>query len=176
MEWPGPVRYDGQGQEATAVHRDFRLTRGVLVLAAVAGLVWFGISVLEPVTPRGAGAPDVPQLPSLPLDEPAQAAAPTLPTWEQELLDPEIQALWQQRRQQLDRLSRVYLAEPDSARAAALRRDMQNLIDHTLREVYELRLAHARRDGHHALARRLERVLADLPPSTTPPASPRPGG
>ena len=165
------------------MHRDFRLTRGVLVLAAVAGLVWFGIAVLLPVTPRGAGAPDVPELPSLPLDEPAQAqadqahaVAPTLPSWEQELLDPEIQALWQQRRQQLDRLSRAYLAEPDSARAAALRRDMQNLIDHSLREVYELRLAHARRDGHHALARRLERALADLPPLATPPASPRPGG
>lgn len=137
---------------------DFVLTRAVLALAALVGLAWLGVSLLAS-DPRAGEPAGVAQG--------ASTALPTLPTWEQELMAPEIQSLWRQRRGELDDLSRAYRAEADSARARALRRDMQHLIDRSLREVLELRLAHARRDGHGELARRLERALADLPPDTT---------
>lgn len=137
------------------MRRDFVLTRAVLALAALVGLAWLGASLLAPDQPVG----DLTGVAYA-----TSTALPTLPTWEQELMAPEIQSLWRQRRGELDDLSRAYLAEPDSARARALRQDMQHLIDRSLREVLELRLAHARRDGHGELARRLERALADLPP------------
>lgn len=134
---------------------DFVLTRAVLALAALVGLAWLGTSLLAPDQPVGDPTG---------VAHATSTALPTLPNWEQELLAPEIQSLWHRRRSELDDLSRAYLAEPDSARAHALRQDMQHLIDRSLWEVLELRLAHARRDGHDELARRLERALADLPP------------
>ena len=148
---------------------DFVLTRTVLAVAALAGLAWLVASLL---------APDQPASHPPPVVRAASNAMPILPSWQQGLMAPEIQSLWRQRRGELDELSRAYLSEADSLRARALRRDMQRLIDRSLREVHERRLAHARRGGHHDLARRLERALADLPPlpSDTRPEATRTGG
>lgn len=157
------------------MRRDLMPSRRVLFMAllvALTGLAWLRVSLLAP----DDGVVPGPRPARGPATATADAAIMPLPSRAQVVLDPAVQVFWRQRRQQLDRLSRAYRAEPDSDRAAALKRDLQDLIDRSLREVYELRLAHARRDGHHALARRLERALADLPPSTTPADPPRPGG
>ncbi|MEZ4388080.1 MAG: hypothetical protein R3D98_10990 [Candidatus Krumholzibacteriia bacterium] len=152
------------------MRQDFLLTRWVLILAALAGAVWWASSL---GTRRDAVTAAVDHSPPAPTAAAAMPAAPASADWDQALLAPEIQALWRERRGRLDRLSRAYRTEPDSARAAELRRQMEALIARSVREVYELRLAHARRDSQPELARRLERALADLPPPAGAPPQPQ---
>ena len=85
------------------------------------------------------------------------------PGWKTELRAPEIQALWLERRARLDDLSRRYLHETDADRRGALRREMERLIEVSERDVYDLRLRNARRDGHGALAAWLEEARRRLP-------------
>ena len=155
----------------------YPVTRAVLVVAVLAGAVWLAVSL-----PAPPGGPETTQAIAPPPPAPAGGLRDTtVAATAAGLLAPDIQALWDQRRRRLDDLSRRYRAATDSAHAAALRCSMERLIDHSEREVLELRLAHARRVGRHQLVRRLERALADLPPppgsdSPAPSAHPRTPG
>ncbi|MBD3220225.1 hypothetical protein GF314_03205 [bacterium] len=135
----------------------FPVTRWVLTIAVLAGAIWLVGSLLTHRSPEdGPSAPPAAAAPRV------ADPSPALQDWEAELLAPDIQALWQRRRRQLDDLSHRYRAAPDSTTAEALRCSMETLIARSEREVYELRLAHARRAGQDDLVRRLERALADL--------------
>lgn len=150
----------------------YPVTRAVVLLAVLAGAVWLAVSLSAP-----PGGPETTQAIAPLPPAPAGGLRDTTVATAAGLLAPDIQALWGQRRRRLDDLSRRYRAATDSAQAAALRCSMERLIDHSEREVLELRLAHARRVGRRQLVRRLERALADLPPppgldSPAPPARP----
>lgn len=138
--------------------QNFVVTRSVLILAALGLLAW-GVACHLQDRPDGAA-----RLPVLqpPFDD------PDLPSWEDELSSPEIQAVWQERRLQLAELSRRFRAETDSARAAALRSEMEVVIARTEREITRLRLERARRAGLDVQAARLEDLLSRLgPPAVT---------
>lgn len=152
----------------------FPITRWVLVVIAMIATAW--------LASRWSGKPTVDG------PDPARRRGGSAMTyldangWERELSDERIQAFWRPRRARLDSLSRLFRAEPDPTCRESLRGRIEALLTTTEREVYELRLAHARMSGRHELARRLERRLADLPsPSpvttdtTSSPVS-RPGG
>ncbi len=141
------------------MRHDFLVTRWVLVLAALVATAWLAVSLLSDGPPRGGESAPAPSPPAPVAADPA----PRLDDRETELLAPDIQALWRERRRRLDELSRRYRAATDAAAAEALRCSMETLIARSEREVHELRLAHARRAGQDELVRRLERALVDLP-------------
>jgi hypothetical protein len=130
------------------------LTRFVLALAVLGLLSWGLVDRLDRGADTSAG---LPALEPPPYD-------PYLPSWEDELSSPEIQAVWQERRLRLAELSRRFRAESDSARAAALRREMEQVIARTERDILALRLARARRAGRATQAARLAEALARLGP------------
>ena len=114
--------------------QNFVVTRTVLALMTLGLLAW-GVTFLAGEAPETADP-----LPSL---QPP-AADPNLPPWEETLSSPEIQAVWQERRLLLADLSRRFRAETDSARAAALRDTMEQVIAQTERDIAALRLEQAR--------------------------------
>jgi hypothetical protein len=136
--------------------RDFVVTRYLLVLGAVALLLLVAIRSEDPEQTRGA---------DLVVDAARsdQSDRPEGPTWEEELLAPDIQALWLERRLLLDDLSNRYLAEIDQARRESLRHEMEHIIERSEREVYDLRVQNARRSGNDALVTWLERARDRLP-------------
>jgi hypothetical protein len=138
------------------MRRDFVVTRWAVFLFLVVGMGWVLGSWLAapPSDPVATTAADAPVE--------AVALAPALASVE-ELADPDIQRLWSARRARLDSLSQAFRAESDPARAESLRHRMEQLIVRSEREVYEMRIAHARQAGHVDLARQLERALAGLP-------------
>jgi len=133
--------------------REFVLTRSLFVLGAVA---------LAVAAFLGSGGSD-------PSPEPVGGVTVTIPerpdgpTWEEELLAPEIQALWMERRLLLESLSRRYRDEHRGPERDSLRREMERLISLSERDVNDLRVRNARRDGHDALAAWLERARERLP-------------
>lgn len=116
------------------MQQNFVVTRTVLVLMTLGLLAW-GLTFLTAEAPETAE-------PSPSLQPPN--AEPDLPSWEETLASPEIQAVWQERRLLLADLSRRFRAETDSARAAALRDTMEQLITQTERDIAVLRLERAR--------------------------------
>lgn len=130
------------------MRRDFVVTRTLLGLA---------VPVIALVVVLGAERSEPPRFVE------TNGGAEAGPGWETELRAPEIQALWLERRARLDELSRRYLEETDADRRGDLRREMERLIEVSERDVYDLRLRNARRDGHDALADWLERARARLP-------------
>jgi len=147
------------------VRQDFVVTRAVLLVAVLGLLAWAAmVQRHEPPSPQPACAP---------LGGEPSAPPPGSPSWEDDLSSPEIQAVWQERRLLLADLSRRFRAETDSARAAALRREMERVIARTERDVLALRLERARRAGQSDLVARLESALARLgPPADIAPESP----
>lgn len=137
------------------MRRDFVVTRVVL-----------GVAVLSLALAMVLGADR--SEPSATLA--SQAGRPDGPSWSDELRAPEIRSLWLERRRLLDDLSRRYREATDDARRESLRREMERLIEISERDVYDLRLRNARRDGHEALAAWLERARSRLPE-----AEPAPG-
>jgi hypothetical protein len=103
------------------MRRDFVTTRVVLAVAVVVSVVWL---VLESDNHHRPAAPPASSLRSL-----AQA------TFVPDLADTGVQALWQERRRQLADLARALDAEPDSSRADSLRREIEELITRTERDV-----------------------------------------
>ncbi|MDY0109915.1 MAG: hypothetical protein RBT60_08275 [Candidatus Krumholzibacteria bacterium] len=147
------------------MRQDFAVTRAVLLVSVLGLLVWAAtVQRHEPPSPQPAPTP-------LGGEPSAPPASP--PSWEDDLSSPEIQAVWQERRLLLADLSRRFRAETDSARAAALRREMERVIARTERDVLALRLERARRVGQSDLAARLESALARLgPPADIAPEEP----
>ena len=112
------------------MQQSFVVTRTVLTLLTLGLLAW-GVALLM------GEAPDT-----------AESLTPAvelhLPPWQETLSSPEIQAIWQERRLLLADLSRRFRAETDSARAAALRDTMEQLIARTERDIAALRMERAR--------------------------------
>lgn len=150
------------------MRQEFLVTRWVVVLVVLAGAVWW----LTSEDPVSAGSSPTTHSPLAEVAADAIVAAPATASWEAALQSPEIQALWRDRRRRLDTMSRVYRQTSDPQLAAALRCSMEALIQSSVREVYQLRLVQARRDGDQDLVDRLESDLAGLEP--TP--GTRPGG
>lgn len=103
------------------MRRDFVTTRVVLAVAVVASVVWL---VLEDDGRHRPAAP--------PASSPGSLGQPT---FTHDLADTGVQALWRERRRQLADLARRLDAEPDSARADSLRREIEQLITRTEHEV-----------------------------------------
>ncbi|MCK4306190.1 MAG: hypothetical protein KAY24_18260 [Candidatus Eisenbacteria sp.] len=122
------------------MHREFVVTRTLLGFTGLVLAIWVVWSFLgdRPMKSPGPGPAD--ESPSPPPIVNMGALS-----WEEELLSPEIQALWRERRLLLADLSRRYREEADSARSAIIRRDMERVIALAEREVNDLR--NARRGG-----------------------------
>ena len=140
------------------MRRDFFATRVLLGIAAVMLVIWGLTSFSDGYwMDKHETTPVKQQLSISPAIDEADE-----PGWEEELLAPDIQAFWLERRQLLAGLSERYRTETDSSRSRVIRRDMERLIRSSERDVYAMRLQNARCAGHDALAGRLELVLAQL--------------
>ena len=151
---------------------NFKVTRWVMTLAVLVGAVWLLVTeISSPETPPHVAPP-----PPVFVAAAGLPTAPTTASWASALGNPEIQALWRDRRRQLDGLSRAYLQTSDADLAEVLRCSMQHLIDRSVRDVYGLRLSQARREGRDDLVRRLEHDLAELPVLNAQPGPGSPPG
>lgn len=133
------------------MQKEFIVTRMLLILGALALLLTIVLQEDRPAREPGATAAGL------------SPARPDSPSWEEELLAPDIQSLWLERRLLLDDLSRRYREETDDVRREALRREMERVIEVSERDVQDLRLRNARRTGNEALVAWLERARASLP-------------
>lgn len=132
------------------VQREFVATRMLFGFTGVVLAIWALISFVGDRSPEA------------PLSDTRDAVltrphpdSPAEPSWEEELQAAEIQAIWRERRLLLADLSHRYREEPDSARAAIIRREMDSVIVLSERDVYHLRLRNARRAGHQADTNRI---------------------
>lgn len=132
--------------------KEFVVTRSLLVLGALALLLSMAL--------RGDQQRPAPD-PYVDFPPPSPELSPGA-NWEEELLAEDIQALWLERRQQLDTLSRHYRSEADGPSREVLRREMERIIEVSEREVYDLRLQNARNAGNEALVTWLERARGRL--------------
>ena len=139
------------------MQREFIVTRTLLVLGALALGLTIVLQGNQPIRQPGPGA-------SLDTSSPQR---PDAPSWEEELLQPDIQALWLERRLLLESLSQRYCGETDDARREALRREMEHIIEISERDVNELRLRNARRDSNEELVAWLEHAREQLPTEST---------
>jgi hypothetical protein len=139
--------------------RDFIVTRIVLGIVVVVVAAWTVMSLVDGLTMQEPGPTPISQRLSLP----PVLSDSGVPYWEEELLAPEIQEFWRERRLLLAELSEQYRAESDSYRTIALRREIEALIQQSERDVYALRLKNARHAGYGGLADRLEWILDELP-------------
>jgi len=133
------------------MQRDFIVTRVLLVLGVLALVLSIVLRDDRPAVAPGAATAE------------PSPARPDSPSWEEELLAPDIQSLRLERRLLLDDLSRRYREETADTHRAALRRRMERVIEVSERDVIELRLDNARQSGNEALVAWLERARADLP-------------
>jgi hypothetical protein len=135
------IKLTGFLQEVV-VQREFVATRTLLGFTGLVLAIGVVLSFLGDRPVKSPGP--------VPLDE-SPSPAPVVNmeelSWEEELLSPEIQALWRERRLLLGDLSRRYREEADSARSAIIRRDMERVIALAEREVHDLCLRNARRAG-----------------------------
>ncbi len=116
------------------MNREFIATRVLFGSTGVALAVWALVSILGP-EPSEAPKPDAPD--GMADDQRADSLLRS--SWEEELLAPEIQDLWRERRLLLAEVSRRYREETDPGRAVLIRRSMDSLIAVAERDVNDLR-------------------------------------